>query len=641
MVGILIFILILLAEPFNLFCVDTLKLYKTNEVVVLSEDEQLSKSSAAQEFDLSDFHLLKYKSVDLLLNDILGFDSRRNSKNEGYFRMRGFDQRQVGIFLDGIPIVTQYDGMVDLYQFPTSSISKVSVSKGLSSLLYGANNLAGSINLITENNFRKNLIEVKGELGNVSKNFGVKLNQRLSNFYFISNLDYIGLDNFNTSRNLSNFDRIDNSYSKTYSLFFKVVNPISRTFLHNFTIFFNTGDRGIPVNIEATRKRFWKMPEFRNILLNYAFAYSPNESVFSKTNIYFTNFYNVIDSYDDSTYSTQLTNLSFHSTQSNKKIGFSSIFELRLLESNLTKIGIRYDRETQDQQSNYSQPWKTFQSELASLSFEQNLSYKNFGGIVGFNLDYLKPNDIGETEYKKSISFLNYQVGANYSSEVYNVYANFAHKSRFPTLKELYAEVLGANKPNPNLKSEFANLYELGVSVKPLEDINFRASLYYNDVRNLIDIIVLEDKSRQFVNYGKVLFKGIEFSGNLTFYDFDFFFGLNYQEAENKTPSANSQIMPLRPKYLTNIKIIRSFNFGVTFEIQYLGYYNQYAYNSDKKQYFELPNYGLVNFAGSFKVNSNLTFSASVKNLFDVLYYSDWGYPQPGFNFNLAMTLTL
>ncbi|ROL58236.1 hypothetical protein D9V84_00435 [Bacteroidetes/Chlorobi group bacterium Naka2016] len=641
MLGILIFILILLAEPFNLFCVDTLKLYKTNEVVVLSEDEQLSKSSAAQELDLSDFHLLKYKSVDLLLNDILGFDSRRNSKNEGYFRMRGFDQRQVGIFLDGIPIVTQYDGMVDLYQFPTSSISKVSVSKGLSSLLYGANNLAGSINLITENSFRKNLIEVKGELGNVSKNFGVKLNQRLSNFYFISNLDYIGLDNFNTSRNLSNFDRIDNSYSKTYSLFFKVVNPISRTFLHNFTILFNTGDRGIPVNIEATRKRFWKMPEFRNILLNYAFAYSPNESVFSKTNIYFTNFYNVIDSYDDSTYSTQLTNLSFHSTQSNKKIGFSSIFELRLLESNLTKIGIRYDRETQDQQSNYSQPWKTFQSELASLSLEQNLSYKNFGGIVGLNLDYLKPNDIGETEHKKSISFLNYQVGANYSSEVYNVYANFAHKSRFPTLKELYAEVLGANKPNPNLKSEFANLYELGVSVKPVENINFRASFYYNDVRNLIDIIVLEDKSRQFVNYGKVLLKGIEFSGNLAFYDFDFFFGLNYQEAENKTPSANNQIMPLRPKYLTNIRIVRSFNFGVTFEIQYLGYYNQYAYNSDKKQYFELPNYGLVNFSGSFKVNSNLTFSASVKNLFDVLYYSDWGYPQPGINFNLAMTLTL
>lgn len=93
------------------------KIYKTNEIIVVSEDKQIEKSTSMSEFIIDNSERNKSFTLDKLLNDIAGIYSVRNSKNEGYFQLRGLDQRQIGIYFDGIPIVNQFDGMVDLSQF--------------------------------------------------------------------------------------------------------------------------------------------------------------------------------------------------------------------------------------------------------------------------------------------------------------------------------------------------------------------------------------------------------------------------------------------------------------------------------------------------------------------------------------------
>ena len=75
---------------------------------------------------------------------------RVGPRNEGMLYIRGFDLRQVPLFIDGIPVYVPYDGYVDLDRFVTDDLSEVRITKGLTSVLIGPNALGGAINLVTK-----------------------------------------------------------------------------------------------------------------------------------------------------------------------------------------------------------------------------------------------------------------------------------------------------------------------------------------------------------------------------------------------------------------------------------------------------------------------------------------------------------
>ena len=75
--------------------------------------------------------------------------TRIGSRNETTVYVRGFDMRQVPLFIDGIPIYTPYDGYADLGRFTTFDVAEVRVSKGFASVLYGPNALGGAINIVS------------------------------------------------------------------------------------------------------------------------------------------------------------------------------------------------------------------------------------------------------------------------------------------------------------------------------------------------------------------------------------------------------------------------------------------------------------------------------------------------------------
>lgn len=81
-------------------------------------------------------------------------------RNEQTVSVRGFDSRQVPVFIDGIPQYVPYDGNVDLARFTTFDLSEIRVAKGVASLLYGPNIMGGAINLVT----RKPAKELEGNV---------------------------------------------------------------------------------------------------------------------------------------------------------------------------------------------------------------------------------------------------------------------------------------------------------------------------------------------------------------------------------------------------------------------------------------------------------------------------------------------
>ena len=78
-----------------------------------------------------------------------GVNLSTNSRNESMVYVRGFDPRQVPVFLDGIPQYAPCDGYIDFGRFTTFDLGEIRVGRGAASLLYGPNTLGGAINLIS------------------------------------------------------------------------------------------------------------------------------------------------------------------------------------------------------------------------------------------------------------------------------------------------------------------------------------------------------------------------------------------------------------------------------------------------------------------------------------------------------------
>ena len=72
-----------------------------------------------------------------------------NSRNEDMVYLRGFDVRQVPLFIDGIPAYVPYDGYVDFGRFTTFDLAQIRVAASGASLMYGPNTLGGAINLVS------------------------------------------------------------------------------------------------------------------------------------------------------------------------------------------------------------------------------------------------------------------------------------------------------------------------------------------------------------------------------------------------------------------------------------------------------------------------------------------------------------
>ncbi|MDR2100853.1 MAG: TonB-dependent receptor plug domain-containing protein, partial [Campylobacteraceae bacterium] len=68
----------------------------------------------------------------------------------GGVNIRGFSGTRVPVFVDGIPVFSPYDKSVDVARINTLDIHEITVAKGYTSSLLGANTLGGAINIVSK-----------------------------------------------------------------------------------------------------------------------------------------------------------------------------------------------------------------------------------------------------------------------------------------------------------------------------------------------------------------------------------------------------------------------------------------------------------------------------------------------------------
>ena len=111
---------------------DSSRVFQLGEVTVLGRrgPDSASRVGAA---DLEAFNRLDVSRALALLPGVTL--SAVGNRNESMVQVRGFDLRQVPVYLDGIPVYVPFDGYADLGRFTTFDLAQISVEKGFASVL--------------------------------------------------------------------------------------------------------------------------------------------------------------------------------------------------------------------------------------------------------------------------------------------------------------------------------------------------------------------------------------------------------------------------------------------------------------------------------------------------------------------------
>jgi len=615
--------------------------FTLGEVVVTGKKDAVSRIATTDIISEERIDLTTSENVAEALDTLPGVFLSVGSKNERNFTVRGFDQRYVPIFFDGIPIYVPNDGYVDAGKLPTSNISEIILTKGNSSVLYGPNAMGGVINILSKKPEKK--IEVDFNMGMRQSNTpdtNLYLGSRMDKFYVAVNAGFLDSDGFKVSNDFTSGPNQgdgtrNNSDILQKNAAFKVgFTPVDG---HEYAIGINyiNSEWGLPPDAYSTQPRYWRFTEWEKDTYYFIGDSRITDKLSTKVRIYRDTYYNVLDSYDNDTYSTQKKKYAFHSTYDDFSNGGSLTVRSAYIPRNITSFSFHYKDDVHKEQDDRGELWERYETEMFSFGLEDDFEIiDNLSFVVGAGYDIQKPKYANGGELRDDDNAFNPQAGLHWTClKDLGLHLSVGKKTRFPTLQELYSGYFGRNVPNPYLNTEESINYEIGAE-KPLPGRNFVGlSLFYSDVKDLIVRKEVSRKVYKYENIGKADLKGVEVSFKSAFFSRNMFeLSYTYLNSKDCSPNRTSDHLEERPEN----KLYISDLFELT---EWLSLFGKLEYYS--KQWYEDPDTGWQELDGfmtfDFKVigtfSEVLTLEAGVKNMFDKNYFLSSGYPREGRTF--------
>jgi len=601
-----------------------------------------------------------------------GMSKSRNSRNEDIVYVRGFDVRQVPLFIDGIPAYVPYDGYVDFSRFTTFDLAEVRVAKGAASLLYGPNTLGGAINLVTRKPVKVLEGDVRAGVGsgglqkyalNLGSNQGKWYVQMGASYtdsnYFPLSGDYtarsIPTSASNATRNtLENGGHRENAYQTDSRLSFKLGLTPNATDEYAIGYVHQDGRKGNPpyagnapgqyLNIGGgANSRFWQWPYW-----NLESTYFIGNIVLGrdhvlKARVYQDNYDNKILAYTNGSYTTPIANTAnFPSWYSDTTTGVSVELASYAFSGHELSIAAHYkdDKHT----DNGLALSKHYRDVTTSVAAEDAIRLSELWRMrVGVSHD---ARDAKEVYYWSTGS----TSATNWLAEVARklggaaeAYASIAHKTRFPTIKDRYSASLGSGLPNPDLKPEQALNLEIGVKGRPWSGARGQAAVFHSRIEDLMQRVNIKPVSlcnqpgvgaatacAQLQNIAEARHAGIELSLDQTL-------GGGWQVGGNYTyldRENRSSATPLTDTPRNKLFAYAAWKPSGRWEYQAsvdAESGRMVAYGSGSlATYTKLSGFALANLKAVFKPVPSVALEAGASNVFDANYQLADGYPMPG-----------
>ena len=595
-----------------------------DEIIVTAKAEPMAILSSTME--IPDSILKNVITPDKALQELSGIYISYGAKIGADVMIRGFDTREITILIDGVPVSLPYDGTFDISQIPVSDLMKIRVYKGVGANIFGPNAMGGAINFVTASPFSGKRQISLGVGRNFDKYASFTYSVNSGNLGLLVTGSYVKSDGFYLSSKFTP-DLNEDGGVRSHSWYDKANLRVKLGYntFNKGTFYLNTGiidnSRGIPPEVGSTWPRYWKFPVWREKILKLSHEYGWANKLL-RTNFYYQGFYNVLESYRDSTYQ----NLKWKSTYDDYTIGSNIYFDA----SNFTS-SLLLKKDVHREQGDTGEPWEKYEDFNGSLAgnYLVNLGKVNFS--VGLGASFLKPYELGEAQ--KTLYALDPSVGVTWAIGNLRFKTSVAMRSRFPTLKELYSSRLGRYIPNPDLKAERSLNIDAGVTYV-FGNLEGSLTFFDSEVKDLIDRIKVDSIHYQMVNINKARYYGFE----LDLKAYCFKFNYTFLKALNLSPDREFDYLEYRPEHKFNVEFQKAFVKGVKFDmtVQYVGS----RYYIERSGTGELPSYTLTNLSLE-KTFGRYGVSFKVDNLFDVNYESEKGDPMPGRYYRFDITINL
>ena len=412
---------------------------------------------------------------DIFLNKpIIGI--RFNSRGETVLRLRGSDERQAAIFLDGASLGIPWDGRIDLGLLPVGMISSVNISKGAVPIEYGSNAMLGAVEISSFNDCKNRACSFKGEFGsNGIQSYNYTNAKTIDDYQLTFSGSYRKRDSFSyVERGVIPFapvsdDERDNTDSESISSWISVGRQLESTSF-KLSYFLTDAKKGVPpaghINPSKNKTRYWRYPEWKLEQTTFNLIHNVNDNAFIKMTSWLQKFTQDIDQFTDATYKL----LKIHKNDKDSTKGLRVVLNTDRKKFSARFVG-NYQGTEHLQQEKEPQSFSAstdlkYSQDLFSLGAEIDIPVSEELQVsLGSSYDRFQAPGTGDRNVQPNLS----DWASNLIFEWHpdnNFYVSFGigDRTRFPTLRELYGVALDKFIINPNLKSESAVLADLSLS---------------------------------------------------------------------------------------------------------------------------------------------------------------------------------
>lgn len=581
--------------------------------------------------------------------------TRIGGRNEAAAYVRGFDTRQVPLFIDGIPVYVPYDGNVDMGRFDTFDMSELSISKGYSPLIYGPNTLGGAINVVSLRPTQpEEFLARAGAFSGEGTAGALRGGLLRDDGYAQVGVSYRERDHFRVSDDFESTatedgGRRDNSDSQDLQISAKVAwTPGDRG--DEFAVGFvrQDSEKGVPVYAGTdtnTLPRYWRYAEW---VKNSVYAIGNKtigESGYLKPRIYYDTYENTLKSYDDATYATQTKKSSWTSIYDDYTVGGSVEGGAMAGERHQLRGAVHYKQDVH-REHNAGSPTSTYKDETLAVGAEDRIALTDpLALAVGADFAARNSLEAEDASGKVPVRFdgndnqsVNPQAGLFYAVTGGTFRATVARKTRFPTLKDRYSYRLGKALANPDLDPEAALHYEIGYEGRILDHLAGHLSGFYSRLDDTIQQVdrVEQDADGawlyQLQNVGESESGGAEAGLAWTVLPelktgFDYMYlhrrNLSHPEIKLTDTPEHSLKMYVEWEIASRLTLVPNVEYSAS----------RYSSSIGTK----VDGFWLCNLDAQVALPRGFGLNAGVRNVFDENYELGEGYPEEGRNYYVSV----
>ena len=613
--------------------------YFIGEVVVSADDAP--PPGANDSLDAETIDAAGVMTAAEALELLPGVSLSTTGRSEQKIWVRGYEQSNVLVLVDGVPMADPYYGDLDLGQLPIFDVARISVTRGGASPLYGPNGLGGVVNSVTFQGGGEGRIAgrfrftdnrtglIHGSAGGSDErvNWYVGLARESSDGWDLSS-------DFEATEYENGGTRVNSDFARTSALT-RVGYRIDDRSSLLASIRLVDSEKGIPFHTTEPRGfvRFARFPTWRQTTAGLGYERRLRRGGELRAQVFGLGFENTLEVFDD----PGLQSMALQSTFSDRTYGgYVVLGQVPLSERHRLGAALHLRNDRHEKTERYPDgpvdPSEEYAAWTYSVSVEDRWSLTEQTDLVAsLALDSLQVEKArtlrggGDEpqltdDPRRDDVLLSPQVeiqaalGASWSAS-----AAVYRRSRFPTMRQLY----GTDPANPDLQPQRNAGVDLGIAWSG-GPMFLRGNVFVDRVE---DLISRQGRAFPYENQDEAEIRGVELRAGTSGRWFDLQLSWTGLHHEFTSSSEGMEQLPFVPDQQTELMGVA--HLGPRFDLRgtWLACGSRVYYDFGEKK--DLESYQLLDIGLIARV-ANVELSLQLENVFDENIEQEDGYPLPG-----------